>query len=425
MADALLARLGPGGRARVHAITQRVFLDFDHGEDLLRRALADAGDDAWWRGRLLELLGWLLGYRGRLAEAIALAEALGRRRRRGRRGPRDAGVGHAGHRLAARRPPPARPDRTGHGAGRAARAAAAGPLAAAVPGPPLPVGRPARRGPPLFAALATAFSAPGWSSSGPTGWPTWRSSRWRRATWPPAGAGRGRPGGRRGCRQRPGRGVGRLPGRPGAAHRGDAAAAQAAAGALLAWGEAHDNPPRLLTGHHVRGVVALAAGDGEAAVAALAPASSWRRRSGHRHPGYVPFLPDAVEARGPGRRRRRLRRAGRRAGAQAAALGEPWVDAAALARPGPRRCWSRATTRPRRPAGRGRRRLRRARLPARRCPHPTPAGPGAAPGRPAPGGRGVARRRPRPRFAAMEAAPWAALAEAEASRVAPERAGGR
>ena len=236
--------------------------------------------------------------------------------------------------------------------------------------------------------------APGWSSSGPTGWPTGPPRGGVGQPGRRPGAGRGRPGGRRRRRQRPGRGVGRLPDRPGARPPGRRGGGPGRGRRAAGLGRGHDNPPRLLTGHHVRGVVALAAGDGEAAAAALAPAIELARRSGHRHPGYVPFLPDAVEAAalagdaascaelaaelGPGRRPRRA--VGRRRRPP---------------RPGPRRTGGGRRPR-RRPAGRGRRRLRRARLPARCRPHPPAARPGAAPGRPAPGGRGGARRRPRP-----------------------------
>ena len=74
MTDELLASLdtGPG---RLEAITLRVFLDIDHGEEFLARALAEAGDDQSLRGRLVELLGWLLAtYRGQLAAGIELGE---------------------------------------------------------------------------------------------------------------------------------------------------------------------------------------------------------------------------------------------------------------------------------------------------------------------------------------------------------------
>ena len=72
MTDELLASLdtGPG---RLEAITLRVFLDIDHGEEILARAIEEAGTDQPWRGRLIELLGWLLAtYRGQLAAGIEL-----------------------------------------------------------------------------------------------------------------------------------------------------------------------------------------------------------------------------------------------------------------------------------------------------------------------------------------------------------------
>ena len=77
MTDELLDTL-PGGPARIEATTLRALLDIDDGEQVLARALADAGDDQRWRGRLLELRKGLVGtYRGRLEDAIELgAEAL-------------------------------------------------------------------------------------------------------------------------------------------------------------------------------------------------------------------------------------------------------------------------------------------------------------------------------------------------------------
>ena len=75
LADDLLARLEPAAPARLEALTLRVFLDIDHGEDVLGRALAEVADDRWWRGRLLELLGWLLAtYRGDLERGRLLGE---------------------------------------------------------------------------------------------------------------------------------------------------------------------------------------------------------------------------------------------------------------------------------------------------------------------------------------------------------------
>ena len=78
MIDDLLDRHEPGP-ARVEAITQRVYLDIDRGEEFLLRALGESGDDMVLRGRVLDLLGWLLGmYRGQLERGVELSsEALG------------------------------------------------------------------------------------------------------------------------------------------------------------------------------------------------------------------------------------------------------------------------------------------------------------------------------------------------------------
>ena len=77
MIDDLLDRHEPGP-ARVEAITQRVYLDIDRGEEFLLRALGESGDDMVLRGRVLDLLGWLLGmYRGQLERGVELSsEAL-------------------------------------------------------------------------------------------------------------------------------------------------------------------------------------------------------------------------------------------------------------------------------------------------------------------------------------------------------------
>jgi DNA-binding NarL/FixJ family response regulator len=70
-ADELVATL-PAGPARVEALAQRVYLDLETGEDVLLRALAEAGDDVLLRGQVLDLLGWLRAtYRGDLENALA------------------------------------------------------------------------------------------------------------------------------------------------------------------------------------------------------------------------------------------------------------------------------------------------------------------------------------------------------------------
>ena len=84
LADAALARLGPG-RARVEAVTLRVFLDTARSEVFLDRALAETGDDERLRGRVLDLQSWIAGMaRGQLDDGMRLsAEALQIARRHG------------------------------------------------------------------------------------------------------------------------------------------------------------------------------------------------------------------------------------------------------------------------------------------------------------------------------------------------------
>jgi DNA-binding NarL/FixJ family response regulator len=80
LADDVISRVPPGvGRAE--ALIARANLEHDdltHGEELLEQALSDAGDDRLLRGRVLDMLGWLLGmFRGDLRRGIACSkEAL-------------------------------------------------------------------------------------------------------------------------------------------------------------------------------------------------------------------------------------------------------------------------------------------------------------------------------------------------------------
>ena len=142
MTDELLASLdtGPG---RLEAITLRVFLDIDHGEEILARAIEEAGTDQSWRGRLVELLGWLLAtYRGQLAAGIELGwEAMTIATQHRRHRPGDARRGDAVDLRAARRATRAGTDRPRPAAHREPRAAASRSMARAVPRPPVPVGR--------------------------------------------------------------------------------------------------------------------------------------------------------------------------------------------------------------------------------------------------------------------------------------------
>ena len=65
---------------------------------------------------------------------------------------------------------------------------------------------------------------------------------------------------------------------------------------LRAWADAHDQPPRRLMAHHVLGVAALSRGAASVAARELATGASLADRLGYRHPGYIPVLPDAIEA---------------------------------------------------------------------------------------------------------------------------------
>jgi DNA-binding CsgD family transcriptional regulator len=114
------------------------------------------------------------------------------------------------------------------------------------------------------------------------------------------------------------------------AHRGDDTAARDAADNLRAWGADHDQPPRTLMAAHVLGVVALAHGDPAAAAAELEPAVGLAAGLGYRHPGYLPLLPEAVEAAALRGDVTTCEQLATELDEQSAALGLPWVDTAAL-----------------------------------------------------------------------------------------------
>jgi ATP/maltotriose-dependent transcriptional regulator MalT len=77
LADELVAWLEPG-RERAEVLIERAVLesdDLEREEDLLRRALDDAGQDQALRGKVLDQLGWLQGvFRGDLETGIANAQ---------------------------------------------------------------------------------------------------------------------------------------------------------------------------------------------------------------------------------------------------------------------------------------------------------------------------------------------------------------
>jgi DNA-binding CsgD family transcriptional regulator len=334
LTDELVERLGPGPQ-RARAITQRVFLDFDHSDDFLDRALADAtaAGDAGLRGRVLELRGFVIGlYRGELGRGMALAdEALGIARRGSDPELEILASGTlATTALLAGCPRPGLMDRA---------------LALAEDHACPPLGRwphvlrarhclwggrldEARR---RFEALSAAFARSGVEFQRP--YRLADRARLEVASGHLAEAVELGGDAREAALDAGNEQAAAWADYPvglAHAHRGDAAAAEAAADRLRRWGEARDNLPRLLTAHHVQGVVALAAGDGRAAAAALGPAVELARRSGHRHPGYVPIVPDAVEATALAGDIDACVDLARVLDGQAAALDEPWVDAAAL-----------------------------------------------------------------------------------------------
>ena len=114
-----------------------------------------------------------------------------------------------------------------------------------------------------------------------------------------------------------------------AAHRGDDERAMAAAAAMDTWGLEHDELPRRLMAHHVRGVLALASGDAPAAQVELLAGVGLARRAGQAHPGVVAVLPDALEAAADAGAITLAAELAAELDGQAAALELPWVDAAA------------------------------------------------------------------------------------------------
>ncbi len=102
-----------------------------------------------------------------------------------------------------------------------------------------------------------------------------------------------------------------------------------AASTMMQWGIEHDEPTRMVMAYHVLGVHALARGRADEAYVALSDGSTMARDLGHRHPGSIPVLPDAVEAATAAGHADRATELCDELIGHAAALGEPWVDAAA------------------------------------------------------------------------------------------------
>ena len=396
MTDELLGTL-PAGSARVEATTLRVFLDIDDGEQFLARAAAEAGDDEGWRGRLLELRGWVVGtYRGRLDDAVRLGEeALAIARAEG-----DEEL----EMLAA-----ATLSTNALQSGRPLPELMARSLALAERLDPPRLGR----WPQLFRArhaiwggqldearqrfeeMRHVFSQRGIEFQ--------RPYRLADLAMVEVVAGNldaaveltddaliaARDAGNRQAVAWHG-----YPAGLAYAHLGRTADAERLGADLRAWADAHDQPPRRLMAHHVLGVAALSRGAASVAAGELATGVVLADRLGYRHPGYIPVLPDAIEAHALTGDHETCGRLADALDAQAAALGLPWVDAAArrgrglalLAAGDPSAAGG---------ARRGGDGVRRARLLPRRGADAGTGRPGAAPGRPAVSRRRRARRRPR------------------------------
>jgi DNA-binding CsgD family transcriptional regulator len=190
---------------------------------------------------------------------------------------------------------------------------------------------------------------------------------------------------------------------------------------LRAWGDDRGEEARVMTAHHVAGVFALARDDAETALGELRHGAALARQMGFAHPGVIPVLPDVLEAAAATGATELARELAAELESQAAALGLPWVDAAAT------RGRGLASLAAGEPAADDLAEAAAAfdalgyRLDAARAWwwH----------------GRALqraGRRRPaadvlaeaRDRFAALGAAPWAALAATDLERVAPGRATG-
>lgn len=297
-ADELIAALPPGPR-RAETLAQRVYLDLEHGDEVLQRALADAGDDELLCGELLDLLGWLRGtFRGDLRSGLVCsgqALAIGRRlddRRLQMLAEASLGVMEA---LAASRD-----------SGRIARAVA---LADEVGGPPL--GRRPR------IMLARKLLWDGKLADATAAFESMRDEFSREGTE----------------FQRPYRlydlalaayAAGELVlaaehAREGAEAAADAQNADAeawllyplalvqaglglhdraasAAERLLEWSRERSEPPSAARAHGVLGLLALSEGDVQTAASALTAADALLEEMGIAHPGAHPPLADVIEA---------------------------------------------------------------------------------------------------------------------------------
>jgi len=112
-------------------------------------------------------------------------------------------------------------------------------------------------------------------------------------------------------------------------HLGNVERAQDAAALLQSRAAEQDGRTRVVMAHHVLGLLALAAGAPDRAITALEPALVMARDIGVRLPSVVPVLPDAIEAMALAGDADRCAELADELDEQAAALHQPWVDAAA------------------------------------------------------------------------------------------------
>ena len=116
--------------------------------------------------------------------------------------------------------------------------------------------------------------------------------------------------------------------------RGDLDAADAHAERLDAWAARVGERPRRAMAGHVRGVAATAARDWPGALDALLGALGILDTLGCAHPGFVPVLPHAIQVAGLAGETDRAEHLLHRLRQQSAALASPWADAQVLSATG-------------------------------------------------------------------------------------------
>ena len=301
LSDELVKSL-PRGKLRADALIQRAYLEDDDlsmGEELLRRALDDAGEDDLLRGRVLDEIGWLRGmYQGKihagidnLRQSLEIADRVTDPRLRMTTLSALAVV------------------ETLAGTPHPERMAAAVAIADEIGWPPLGGGPRAQLGRlylwegqlgaarEVFEDLLDAFVQSGREFERP-----YRLYDLALLECAAGGFAVGEDLVFRGveaARDAENRHVEGWLLHPEAlvhAWLGRASEAQAAAGRLLAWATRRGERPSIVRAHHVLGLLALSEGDAEAATVHLAPAVGLLDEMGIAHPGAFPVLPDAVEA---------------------------------------------------------------------------------------------------------------------------------